>query len=139
MSTIGRAFEIALKAHQGQTDKAGMAYIGHVARVAAGVAKDQEIIVALLHDVIEDCEVSLADLEEDFPPEIVAAVNAITKRDGEDPDDYYTRVKANSLATQVKLSDLGDNGHPARLALLDDETRARLMTKYAHAARELRD
>ena len=116
-----------------------MAYIGHVARVAAGVAKDQEIIVALLHDVIEDCEVSLADLEEDFPPEIVAAVNAITKRDGEDPDDYYTRVKANSLATQVKLSDLGDNGHPARLALLDDETRARLMTKYAHAARELRD
>ncbi len=130
---IGAAFELALAAHQGQTDKAGMAYIGHVARVAAGVETDAERVVALLHDVVEDCDVPLSDIEAKFGPDIAAGVDAMTKRKGEALDAYYTRVRNNPLALRVKLSDIADNSSPDRMKLLDDATRLRLTKKYKDA------
>ena len=122
-----------MSAHAGQTDKAGLAYIGHVARVAAGVRGEKPQTVALLHDVVEDCGVPLARIEAEFGDEIAGAVDAITRRDAETPGTYYARVRANPLALLVKLSDIADNTHPARTALLDDETRTRLEQKYARA------
>lgn len=134
---IGAAFELALAAHQGQTDKAGMAYIGHVARVAAGVETDAERVVALLHDVVEDCDVPLADIEAKFGAEIAAGVDAMTRRNGEAADDYYARVRANPLALRVKRADIADNSSPERLKLLDEATRERLTKKYADALNAL--
>ncbi len=130
---IGAAFELAFAAHQGQTDKAGMAYIGHVARVAAGVDTDEERVVALLHDVVEDCDVPLSEIEAKFGPEIAAGVDAMTKRKGEALDAYYARVRNNPLALSVKLSDIADNSSPDRLKLLDDATQERLTRKYSDA------
>lgn len=131
--TVGDAFELALKAHEGQTDKAGMAYIGHVVRVADGVSGTPARIVALLHDVVEDCDLPLAVIHERFGPQIAESVDAITRRQGEPPQDYYARVAADPLAYVVKLADIADNSHPARLALLDPRTRSRLEQKYAKA------
>jgi (p)ppGpp synthase/HD superfamily hydrolase len=128
------ARDIATRAHQGQTDKAGAPYISHPARVAARVAGDPEAeMVAWLHDVAEDTSVTLEELARDFPAQVVAAVGAITKRPDEDRDTYYRRVAADPLALKVKYADLADNSDPDRLALLDEPTRERLLAKYAHA------
>lgn len=130
---IGAAFEMALAAHRGQTDQAGMAYIGHVARVAAGVEGQNEVVVALLHDVVEDCDVPLSRVAAQFGDEIAAAVDAITRREGEAAESYYARVRANPVALAVKLSDIADNANPDRLAMLDAATRDRLVRKYTKA------
>lgn len=135
MNRLGRAFEIAFKAHWGQKDKSGQPYIAHVVRVASRVAPEDAQIVALLHDVVEDTAVTLDTLRSEFGPMIAQAVDAITKRDGEDQDTYLDRVAANPLAKAVKIADLGDNSDPVRMAQLDQLTQARLAKKYA-AARE---
>ncbi|HEY3003709.1 MAG TPA: HD domain-containing protein [Kribbellaceae bacterium] len=136
---VERARQIALAAHDGQTDKAGVPYITHPARVAARVAGDPAAeIVAWLHDVVEDTGVTLDDLAAEFPPAIVAAVDAMTKRPSEDRDSYYRRVAADPLALEVKHADLDDNSSPDRLARLDEPTRTRLQAKYAHARETLK-
>lgn len=134
---IGRAFVRALRAHAGQVDKSGAPYIGHVARVAASVEGRDEIVVALLHDVVEDTGVSLSDLADDFPDDIIEAVDAITHRPGEPREDYYRRVAKNALARCVKLADIADNASPQRMSLLDEATRMRLEKKYAKALEHL--
>lgn len=134
MTAVTMAKSIASVRHAGQTDKSGQPYIGHVARVAARVADDPDHeTVAWLHDVVEDTRMELSDLALVFEPHIVAAVDAITRRAGEDPADYYQRVRDNELACRVKLADIADNSDPARLAILDSVTRERLERKYRRA------
>ena len=96
-----------------------------------------EVVVAWMHDVVEDTGVTLQEVESEFGAAIAAAVNAITRRPAEADSDYYARVKANPIALTVKAADLTDNTDPARLALLDPELRARLEVKYAHARQAL--
>lgn len=129
---------IAAEAHAGQVDKAGQPYITHPARVAARVAGDEHAVAAAwLHDVVEDTEVTLADLEQAFPPDVTAAVDALTRRRDEAPAEYYARVRRMPLALTVKLADMADNSDPQRLAQLDAATRERLIAKYARARAEL--
>lgn len=129
------AQQITTRAHAGQTDRAGIAYITHPARVAARVAGDPDAeAVAWLHDVVEDTGQSVADLHAaGIPERVVGAVDAISKRPDEDRDSYYARVAANPLALKVKYADLADNGDPERLAMLEPEERRRLTAKYKHA------
>lgn len=135
------ATKIAHDAHAGQVDKAGAPYIGHPARVAATAreraAESQADLVeaaAWLHDVVEDTDITLDDLTRlGVPEQVVAAVDALTRRSVEAPDAYYARVAADPVALVVKFADLADNADPERLALLDDKTRARLRAKYDHA------
>ncbi len=137
MGQVGEAFELALRAHAGQTDKAGAPYIGHVARVAAGVHSEAARVVALLHDVVEDTDVPLTQIEARFGPTIAiaiaAAVDAVTKRAHEPAAAYFDRIKATPLAREVKLADLADNSDPQRLSLLPPADRDRLTAKYAAA------
>lgn len=140
MGLESKAKAVATRAHVGQTDKAGAPYIGHPERVVAHVSKyaDRDTLesaraVAWLHDVVEDTSVTLDDLRQQFPQPIVSGVDAMTKRDGEDLDGYYSRVKADPLAIIVKRADIDDNTDPARTAKLTPEVRARLAKKYAHA------
>lgn len=137
---VARARALAARAHAGQVDKAGAPYIGHPGRVAVHVAQhagagDLEAAraVAWLHDVVEDTPVTLAELAQQFPAGIVAAVDAMTKRAGEERDAYYERVRANPIARAVKHADLDDNTDPARTTRLDPDARERLAAKYAHA------
>lgn len=138
-SDIQRAETRAADAHRGQVDKAGRPYIEHPERVVGHLVNPtaDEVVVAWMHDVVEDTDVTLQGVENEFGPTVAAAVNAITRREEEAHSDYYARVKANPIALNVKAADLADNTDPARLALLDPNLRARLEVKYAHARHEL--
>jgi (p)ppGpp synthase/HD superfamily hydrolase len=141
--TTRSALDIAMAAHAGQTDKADRPYIGHPTRVSAHVSRLYPncpvgvIETAILHDVLEDTRVGVDDLRERGVSEpVIEAVVALTKVPGESAEDYYARVRENAWARMVKHADITDNTDPERLALLDDETRERLESKYARA-REL--
>lgn len=134
--TTARA--IATDAHRGQVDKAGAPYIGHPARVAghaAAAGGDERVIAAAwLHDVVEDTDVTPDDLRAaGIPDDVVAAVVALSKVHGQSVEDYFAGVNRDPIAIAVKHADLADNTDPARLAVLDAETRARLVAKYARA------
>lgn len=137
---VNAAAELARSAHAGQLDKAGAPYIDHPARVAARVRAaangDDAEIVAWLHDVVEDTDVTLVAIEGEFGPRIARAVDAMTRRPGEG-DGYYERVAADPLALSVKRHDIADNTAPERTALLDPATRERLAAKYRHARQVL--
>ncbi|UVS79751.1 HD domain-containing protein [Actinokineospora sp. UTMC 2448] len=134
MFTEADAVRIAREAHDGQVDKSGRPYIGHPLRVMAAVDGEHERMAAVLHDVIEDTPVTADDLRAaGCPDEVVTAVVALSKVDGEDQDAYLARVAANPLAVTVKRADIADNTAPARMAALDQATRARLAAKYAAA------
>lgn len=131
---VDLARSIATRAHTGQVDKSGEAYIGHPARVAERVRGDDAAeVVAWLHDVVEDTDVTLDDVREHFSDLLVEAVDAMAKRRDETLDEYYCRVMANPIARAVKLADIADNTDPRRCALLDERTRTRLAAKYVHA------
>jgi len=85
MSLIEKAIAIAVKLHTGMIDQAGVPYILHPLRVMSALSGDAAI-VGVLHDVVEDCPVSLADLAGIFPPHIVEAIDAISKRPDESRD-----------------------------------------------------
>lgn len=110
MSTIGRAIAVAATAHEGQTGKDGAPFILHPLRVMLGVGSDAERQVAALHDVVENTSVTLADLRSaGFSEEVLQAVDALTRREGEEYFDFVRRAIADPLARPVKRADLLDN------------------------------
>ena len=110
MATLEKALEIASRAHAGQVDKAGHPYILHPIRVMLAVSTLEESIAAVLHDTVEDTEITPGDLESaGFSREIIDAVQALTKKDGESRLDAARRAVANPVARQVKLADVADN------------------------------
>jgi (p)ppGpp synthase/HD superfamily hydrolase len=125
---VARARAISEAAHAGQVDKAGAPYFSHPARIAAGFADPDARCVAYLHDVVEDCPGwTLARLAaEGIPPAVVAAVDALTKREGEANEAYLARVIANPLALRVKIADMRDNMDLSRIASPTEKDRARL-------------
>ncbi|MDR1183386.1 MAG: HD domain-containing protein [Coriobacteriales bacterium] len=109
------ALRIATEAHAGQTDRGGRPYIEHPLAVAAMVEGDAAT-VALLHDVVEDTTVTLADLRlAGFSDAVTSAVDAITRRKGEQDVAYLARVRRNPLALAVKLADLTHNSDITRI------------------------
>lgn len=127
------AHEIAKRAHKGQVDKAGAPYILHPETVASFVTKDDEKIVAYLHDVIEDTPCQLRDLENaGFSSEIVNAVDLLTRKTGQSYKQYLKLVKTNELARVVKLADLKHNSDLSRLTHVTENDIKRLK-KYQDA------
>lgn len=127
MATLERAIEIAAAAHAGQVDKAGQAYILHPLRVMLRVASAHERMAAVLHDVVEDTPVSLQQLiDEGFSPEVIAAVEALTKRPGESRIDAARRAAADPVARQVKLADNAENMDLSRIENPTERDFARL-------------
>lgn len=128
------ARSIAEKAHAGQLDKIGEPYVGHPQHVAEALTDPIEQATAWLHDVIEDCGVTAEDLlEQGVDPDVVAAVEVLTRRPDVPFDRYYARIAADPIARPVKLADIADNLQPWRTARLDPGTRQRLEEKYASA------
>ena len=119
MSTLERAIAIAAAAHAGQTDKAGAPYILHPLRVMLRLTTDTERITAVLHDLVEDCEGWSFDRllnEEKFSPEIIEALQAVTKREGETYEDFVRRACENRIGRRVKFCDLLDNCDLSRIS-----------------------
>ncbi|MFE2262762.1 HD domain-containing protein [Streptomyces griseosporeus] len=127
---------VARAAHAGQTDKAGRPYAEHLQAVAEGVrargGDAEQIAAAWLHDAVEDDALSEQWLTRAaLTCRTKDIVRAVTKRAGEPPEAYARRILATPGALLVKEADLAHNADPARLAVLDAATRARLTGKYA--------
>jgi len=139
MATLERAIAIALHAHAGHTDKAGGPYILHPLRVMLAMPNPTEQIAAVLHDVIEDSSLTIEDLRrEGFGDQVLAIVEALTRRAGENYEDYVQRVGRHRPAIPVKLADLRDNMDFSRLAVLTEQDMERL-ARYHRAYRYLID
>ena len=134
---LDRAIELAKQHHEGQTDKAGKPYIEHPLRVMSQVESEEEKIVAVLHDIVEDTDISLDDLRnEGFSEKVVSAVECLTKHDGENYDSYIERISFNPLAVKIKLADLEDNRDLTRLPEVTDKDLERI-EKYDKALEKL--
>lgn len=132
------ASKIAYKAHEGQTDKAGVPYIFHPIHIAEQMDSEASCVVALLHDVIEDSDITLEILSKYFSDDIIAALRVLTKKENDDYVMYIKRVKTNKLATKVKIKDLEHNRDLTRLDEVTDRDKKRSM-KYWEAIRYLED
>lgn len=128
-----RALRIAIRVHQGQKDKSEREYIMHPIRVAERCKDPKAKIVALLHDTIEDTNVTAEYLRsEGFPEEIINAILSVTNQEGETYEDFVRRAAENVISREVKIADLEDNMDIRRLHEITDEDVARLR-KYLHA------
>ena len=108
--TFDQAMMIAIKAHAGQTDKIGDPYIFHPLRIMLRMNTKVERIVAILHDVVEDSPITLADLRRaGCPDKVLKAVDCLTRREGERYEEYVRRAAGDRLARIIKIADLEDN------------------------------
>lgn len=131
-----KAMKLAYTAHEGQVDKCGQPYIFHPYHLAEQMDDEISTCVALLHDVVEDTDVTLDDLEKQFPPEVVECVRLLTHDPAVDYFDYVRAIKGHPVAQKVKLADLAHNSDESRFAGIEDATEAllsRRRQKYARA------
>ena len=126
---LDKAISIAAQAHLGQQDKMGKPYILHPLRAMFSFQTETEMIVAVLHDVVEDHpDWDLDRLrDEGFSREVVQAIDHLTRRDGETYEDFVERTAGNDLARRVKLADLEDNMDLKRLKSLAEPDLGRLV------------
>lgn len=108
---VEHAVMLAARAHKGQTDKAGAPYILHPLRVMASMPLVPRLLAAaVLHDVIEDTDLTLAALgDAGIPPDVLEALEHLIKRGGEEYMAFIERCSRNEIARMVKLADLEDN------------------------------
>jgi len=134
---LEKAIQCAVKAHAGQKDKAGAPYILHPLRIMMKMDNQAGMIAAMLHDVVEDSSVTLADLRaEGFSEEVIAAVDHLTRREGEAYEIFINRLRHNPLAVKVKLADLEDNMDIRRIENVTERDIER-MQKYQTARKKL--
>ena len=111
-----KALCLAYAAHHGQLDKSGLPYIHHPLHLAEQMEDEISCTAALLHDTVEDTDITLEALAKEFPPEVVEAVDLLTHKPGTDYFDYVRAIRANPIAVAVKLADLAHNGDFTRCA-----------------------
>lgn len=131
-----RAMKLAYAAHEGQVDKCGQPYIFHPYHLAEQMDDEISTCVALLHDVVEDTDVTLDDLRKQFPPEVVEGVRLMTHDPSVDYFDYVRAIKGHPVAQKVKLAYLAHNSDESRFAGMEDVTEELLLhrrKKYARA------
>ena len=110
MSTIEKAIALAARKHSGQKDKGNQPYIFHPLRLMFKVKTPEQQIVAVLHDILEDTDTTVVDLISlAFNQDIVDAILALTKKDGESRIEAAYRAVKNPIARIVKLADVADN------------------------------
>lgn len=120
------ALRICFDTHRDQVDKSGLPYVFHPFHLAEQMPTEEAVAVALLHDVAEDTDITLQDLETmGMPPAVLEALALLTHRKEEPYMDYVARVKGNPLARQVKLADLRHNADLSRLESPDAAAYAR--------------
>lgn len=110
-----KAMIIAYNAHKNQLDKAGIPYIYHPIHLAEQMDTETECIVALLHDVVEDTDITFDDLEKEFPKDSIEALKLLTHDKSVDYMEYIKAIKENDIAKKVKIADLIHNSDLTRL------------------------
>mgnify|MGYP000822755821 FL=1 len=110
-----KAMIIAYNAHHGQVDKSGVPYIFHPIHVAEQMETEEECIVALLHDTVEDTNITFEVLEKEFSATVIEALKLLTHDESIDYFDYVRKLKSNPIAKKVKLADLYHNSDITRM------------------------
>ena len=127
------AIKISFDAHKNQVDKSGMPYVYHPFHLAEQMDDEYSTCVALLHDVVEDTDITLDDLRRNgFPEEVTEALSLMTHNDDVPYLDYVRAMKDNPIARKVKLADLAHNSDLTRLDEADDKAIERV-NKYKQA------
>ena len=133
------ALDICYAAHKDQLDKGGLPYVFHPYRVAEQMQTEDEVTVALLHDVVEDSNITIEDLRSrKFPLDVILAVSALTRERGTPYFEYLEKVGKNELARKVKIADLQDNMDLSRLDTPTENDKKRA-EKYRRALQLLHE
>lgn len=134
-----QALKLCFEAHKVQVDKSGMPYVFHPFHLAEQMTDEATTIAALLHDVVEDTELTFDDLEKQgFGEEIISALKLLTHNDDTPYMDYVAKIKTNKIATAVKLADLKHNSDLSRLDTVDEKALKR-KEKYEKAIKILEE
>ena len=121
-----KAMRISFESHKNQTDKNNIPYIYHPIHLAEQMTDEDSICVALLHDVVEDTDITFEDLEkEGFSKDIIDAIRLMTHDESVPYMEYIKLIKTNSIATVVKLADLKHNSDLTRLDVVDEKATKR--------------
>ncbi|MCR5104852.1 MAG: GTP pyrophosphokinase [Eubacterium sp.] len=142
------AMKVAYKAHNEQKDREGIPYIFHPAHLAEQMDDEDSCVVALLHDVVEDSDMTLDELKAlGFTRRQLEAVELLTHEriDPSLPEaerteiylDYIREIKKNELARKIKIADLSHNSDRTRIANPSKMDEARFK-KYEKALEILR-
>ena len=134
-----KALKLCFEAHKEQTDKSGMPYVFHPFHLAEQMADEATTVVALLHDVVEDTELTFEDLEKQcFNDEIIKVLMLLTHEKSVPYMEYVREIKKNKIATKVKLADLKHNSDLSRLSVIDEKALER-KAKYEKAIKFLEE
>lgn len=127
------AMKIAFEAHKEQVDKSGVPYIYHPIHLAEQMKDEYTICAALLHDTVEDSDITFEDLSEyGIPVDVIEALKLLTHDNNVPYMEYVKRIKCNDIARKVKLADLIHNSDVSRLDNIDEIVEKRL-EKYKQA------
>ncbi|MBK9173214.1 MAG: GTP pyrophosphokinase [Chloracidobacterium sp.] len=139
MATLNKATQIAALVHEGQSDKAGAAYILHPLRMMMRLQSEAEMMTAVMHDVVEESRNNPPETkwtfdrlrEHGFSEEVVQALDGVTDRkaEGESYDAFVERAALNPISRVVKIADLEDNMNMLRMSELRPKDLERL-AKY---------
>lgn len=128
-----KALKLSFEKHKDQVDKSGMPYVFHPFHLAEQMDDEISTVVALLHDVVEDTDVTFEQLEEmGFPKEAVDAIRLMTHEESVPYEDYVRVIKTNPVAAKVKLADLRHNSDATRLSVMTEKD-IRRAEKYRNA------
>ncbi len=128
-----KALKLCFEAHRDQTDKSGLPYVFHPFHLAEQMDDEITATVALLHDVVEDTDITLADLKNmGFPDEVLEAVGMMTHDPSVPYLEYAASLRENPVARTVKLADLRHNSDLSRLDAVDEKA-LRRVEKYKKA------
>ena len=134
-----KALKISFNAHKNQVDKSGMPYVFHPFHLAEQMDDEYSVCVALLHDVVEDTDITVEELiTKGFPKEVINAIELMTHSDSVPYLDYVKAIKNNPIACKVKLADLKHNSDLSRLDKIDDKALERV-EKYKKAIEILQE
>lgn len=127
-----KAMKIAYNAHLNQVDKSGVPYIYHPIHLAEQMDTEIECIVALLHDVVEDTDITFEQLEKEFPRKVIEVLKLLTHDKNIDYMEYVKNLKVNPIAKKVKIADIKHNSDETRLEKITEKDVAR-RDKYKKA------
>lgn len=135
---IKKAVNIAFKAHNGQYDKGGYPYIMHPLHLAEEMETEDEVITSLLHDVLEDSDVTIDFIKSSgFSSAVIEALTALTRQKDEEYGQYIKRIKSTGgIALKVKKADLRHNMTSGRIESFTEKDKERLQ-KYKASYKEL--
>lgn len=111
-----KALEICFNAHKEQKDKSGLPYVFHPFHLAESMDDELSTVCALLHDVIEDTDISFGDLRKrGFPEEVITVLSFLTHEPSVPYEKYIENIAKNKTAVKIKIADLRHNSDLSRL------------------------